>query len=282
MGKFRNVAIPFLLLGISSIPGWSQEIEEPEPGDLSNYAYTQEVEFGGYSVGEQEVQTITAPFSYVIRPLNDENKWGFRLRFPVSVGVYNLNLPEFIEGQITLDRLSAITVVPGGEFLVPLSKRWMLKPRADLGFGKDLKGGDLILIGGGGIKALYSRPVKAVTMSVGPGVRYLFSDSSSGLNDDDFALLEAGLDTRFPLWFDIGKRSTDSSVYVVVRHYFRKLVFGQVEGEPITIDDHFEVGWTFGTDPPMRLWGVNISRIGIGYRFGESLRGIRIKFGFPF
>jgi hypothetical protein len=255
-----------MVLAVPPIRG-QEEIPPPDDGDLANHAYTNDVGFGGYSVGEETVSTIRLPIAHRMRSI-EENDWGVRLKFPISFGVYNFDFPDIVDG-ISSDRLKTLAFVPGVEFEVPLNQRWTLEPYQDLGLGKDFEGGDLFLLSTTGLKGIYVQ------------VRYSLSHSSSGLNNDDFASVDVGLDTRFPLGFSIKERKVDSSVYVIARHFFRTLVFQQPGGS-IEIERQFEVGLTFGTTPRPLVWKFRVPRITVGYRFGEGLRGIRIKLGFPF
>jgi hypothetical protein len=267
-----------LVLSVLPIRG-QEDITPPDDADLANHAYTNDVGFGGYSVGEETVSTLRLPISHRMRSI-EENDWGVRLKFPISFGVYNFDFPDIVDG-ISSDRLKTLAFVPAVEFLVPLNERWTLKPYQDLGLGKDFEGGDLFLLSTTGLKGIYVHPWRAVTFTFGPGVRYSLSHSSSGLNNDDFAAVEVGLDTRYPLGFAIGDHEVDSSVYVIARHFFRTLVFQQPGGS-IEIERQFEVGLTFGTTPRPLVWKFRLPRITVGYRFGEGLRGIRIKLGLPF
>jgi hypothetical protein len=235
------------------------------------------VGFGGYDVGEQRVRAIKIPFIYLLRsPL--DHRWGLRLRFPITLGTYNLDLADLIESF----SLRTFSFVPAAEFLIPLGERWMLMPRQDLGFTKDFEGGDLALISATAVRAMYIHAWRPVELSLGSGLKYSFSRTSNGLNDDDFALIEAGADLRYPLGISVKGHKIDSSVYFIGRHYFRKLAFGQVGEEPIELDRIYEAGLTFGTTPRPVIFGIRVPRIGIGYLFGDSLKGIKINFGFPF
>lgn len=267
-------------------PGASQvTAQEPpegggDPASLANYPYTQEMGFGGYNAGEQEVRSVKIPYTRLLRS-PDEHPWGLRLRFPVTLGVFSLELGDFLE-DFDLDRIQTITFVPAAEFLIPLGEHWMLKPRQDLGVGKDFQGGDWTLIAATGVSGVYTRPWRSFLFTFGTGVKYTLSHSPSGLNEDDFARVEAGLDTLFPLGLNVGEYRLDSSVYFIVRHYFRELVFSQVLESPLVIEQEYEIGVTIGSTPKPRLWKFQIPRLLIGYRFSENLQGVRIKLGLPF
>lgn len=268
-----------LLLAAGALPAQEAPLDI-DPEGVENYPYTQDIGFGGYDAGEQQVVNVKIPVSRLFRD-PEEHPWGLRLRFPISFGVYGLTFDDILE-DFDFDRIKAITFVPAAEFLIPLSEHWLLKPRQDLGFGKDFEGGDWVLIMATQVQGLYTKPWKNLVFTFGSGVKYSFSDSSRGLYDDDFARLEVGFDTLIPFGLDVGNHRVDFSLYVIGRHYFRALVFDQVLSDPLVIEQEGEVGITFGSTPLPRFWKFNVPRLLIGFRFAENFRGIRIKFGLPF
>ncbi len=54
------------------------------------------------------------------------------------------------------------------------------------------------------------------------------------------------------------------------------------EGDPLEIQYSNELGFAFDTTPKVKLWFFKLPRIGIGYRWGQNIRGLRLNFGFPF
>ena len=255
---------------------------EIDPEGVENYPYTHDIGFAGYDAGEQQVFNLKIPVSHLLRN-PEERPWGLRLRLPISFGIYGLTLGDFLEDlDFDVDNVRTVTFVPAAEFLIPLSEHWMLKPRQDLGVGKDFQGGDWVLIMATEVQGLYTKPWKNLVFTFGTGVKYSFSDSNRGLYDDDFARIELGFDALIPFGLDVGKRRVDFSLYVIGRHYFRELVFDQVLNDPLVIEQEGEIGITIGSTPLPRIWKFNVPRFLIGYRFAENFRGLRIKFGLPF
>ena len=255
---------------------------EIDPEGVENYPYTHDIGFAGYDAGEQQVFNLKIPVSHLLRN-PEERPWGLRLRLPISFGIYGLTLGDFLEDlDFDVDNVRTVTFVPAAEFLIPLSEHWMLKPRQDLGVGKDFQGGDWVLIMATEVQGLYTKPWKNLVFTFGTGVKYSLSDSNRGLYDDDFARIELGFDTLIPFGLDVGKRRVDFSLYVIGRHYFRELVFDQVLNDPLVIEQEGEIGITIGSTPLPRIWKFNVPRFLIGYRFAENFRGLRIKFGLPF
>lgn len=282
MPRLRLVLL--LALGNSLLQSPDLRAQEPplegDPEGLTNYPYSQDLGFGGYDAGQQEVVILRIPVTYMVRS-PEEHPWGLRLRVPISFGIYNLEILDFLEG-IETERVRAATVVPELEFLVPLSDRWTLKPRLGFGLGKDFHGGQTILLGTSRLQGVYTRLWRNLLFTFGSGVEYSFSDSRDGLYDDDYARLEIGLDTLIPFGLDVGSRRVDFSLFVIGRHYFRELIFGQVLEDPVVIEQEGEIGITFGSTPKPKIWKFRIPRFLIGYRFGENLRAVRVKFGLPF
>ena len=180
--RMRLRLVLMILIGALGLQFAGLHAQEPpigaDPEGVENYPYTHDFGFGGYDAGEQQVVNVKIPVSRLFRDLA-ERPWGLRLRFPISFGVYGLTLGDFLEDlDFDVDRIKALTFVPAAEFLIPLSEHWMLKPRQDLGVGKDFEGGDWVLILATEVQGLYTKPWKNLVFTFGSGVKYSFSDSN--------------------------------------------------------------------------------------------------------
>lgn len=280
MAAMRNVArilVAGLIAAVPAAAQLQQPLSEEESAKLFNYAFTNEVGFGRYEVGDQTVQSIKLPITHLLQSPVDHS-FGIRLRFPITLASYSLTIADFLDDL----NLVALSFVPGVEFLIPFGDRWYLIPRQDLGFTKDFEGGELVFISATGVRGMYIRELAPVELSLGSGLKYSFGKTSDPINDDDFALIEAGADLRYPLGFSVKGHAVDSSVFFIAKHYFRQLVFGQVGQEPIELERLYEAGLSFGTTPRPKVFGFRIPRIGVSYLFGDDFRGVKISFGFPF
>ncbi len=253
-----------------------------DPDELINYAYVLDSGLGSFSVSGRSVQTYRIPISYTLRSIV-EHPWGLKLTFPVSFGFHDLR--AVIAGDDALRaNLRTVVVTPGVEFQFPAGRAWLLKPFAEVGFGKEISaGGDRVLVYSTGVRALLERPRGRYTCSFGAGAkRNGVSGIDGNRSTDELGIVEAGVDFRFPLGVDIAGRPLDASVFLVGRRFVSSLVFEQIGQPPIEIESQYEVGTSFGTDPPIRIWGVKLPRIGLSYRTGDDLVAYRINFGFPF
>ncbi len=258
------------------------EAQSPEElADLLAYAYTAGLDLGVYSVSGRSVQVYKLPFSYKLRSL-EEHPWGLKLDFPVSFGVHDLR--GFVAGENPLSvTLRTVTLVPGAEFQLPAGPRWVVKPSVEAGASKETTiGGDWIALYATDVGALGTFPRGRRVWSLGGRLRYEGAEGLNGAISDQFGTAEAGADLRFPLRMSVRGRDLDASVFTIIRHYFSGLVFERLGADPIEIDQQYEIGFTLGTEPRLRLWGLRLPRVGASFRFGGSLESYRINFGFPF
>jgi hypothetical protein len=239
--------------------------------DLINYAYLSDFGLGGFDVEERQVRAFQIPFSYQLRPMQ-EDKWGIKLLFPVIIASAEADAIDADGIELPFD--SKVTAVnPGVELQIPLSPKWALKP-----FGSEGRGA---LMGSLGLKSRYLIPWKKFQFAFGSGVFY---NAYKPKDEDrkDFASVGVGWDTIYPLWFTLGGKKTNIGGYFAYYYYFDDLEFERLKSNPIEIDDQFEIGITFGTYGPIRIIWWNLKRVGIAYRFGDGLKAIRLISSFPF
>ncbi len=247
--------------------------------DLINYAYLSDFGLGRFDVEEQQVRAFQIPFSYQLRPMQ-EDKWGIKILFPVTlasaegdtVDVDGIGLP--FDSKVT-------SVNPGVELQIPVGPKWALKPFGKIGIGRDISEGRGAFMGSLGLKSRYLIPWKKFQFAFGAGVFY---DAYKPKDEDrkDYASSGVGWDTIYPLWFTLGGRKTNIGGYFAYYYYFDDLEFERLHRNPIEIDDQFEIGITFGTYEPIRIVWWNLKRVGIAYRFGDGLKAIRLISSFPF
>jgi len=277
--KSGNVILTILFLifleMVISLPAFCVEKGQ----DLLNYSYFSELGVGEYNTDNREVRAIQVPFSYQIRPIEDD-KWGIKLLFPVTFGVLGLDAISDLGDVISLD-VSALTVVPGIEFQIPVRKRWVLKPFGQVGAGKDVSGGEFAFIYSTGLKSSYTIPWKEFTFTLGNAIGF-DGYKLKGENREDYSSISIGWDTIYPLGFTLKGRKTNIGGWVSYYYYFDDLEFERPERAPLAIGQQFEIALTFGTYEKIPIWFFKINRIGLAYRFGEDLRAIRIVSEFPF
>ena len=83
--------------------------------------------------------------------------------------------------------------------------------------------------------------------------------------------------------FTTGNREADIGSYVVVSQFLDTVDFFGINGEVSQRTRTLaQIGLTLGIDPPVTLLGIDFSRVGIDYTFGNDFSGIGLNLGFPF
>lgn len=231
---------------------------------------------GGSSAPDTKVNDVRVPLSFPLVPFEDR-AWGLRLKLTLYAGVYDF-LSERDPG-INI-RFQSLAATPGVEFLVPV-KNWTLKPFTEIGYARDLDNDLGFGVWSVGLRTIATWPVRTFDLSFGSKVQYLSTFTSDLELADDFGEIQLGLDACHPLGFTIAGKQADLSLYFIRRDFVSAVIQRSGE-EPLEIESTNEIGVTFGTTPKMTLWFVKLPRIGLGFRWGRNLRGIRLNFGFPF
>jgi hypothetical protein len=232
---------------------------------------------GDTGEAEGRVYDIRMPFGYtLIKP--EDRPWGLRLRLIVYAGIYDFEIRDAVDLDLKFQSLAA---TPGVEFLVPVGKGWTLKPFTEIGYARDFENKLDFGVWSVGMRTLTEWQARSLDMSFGTKVQYLSSFRSDLVLADDYLEVELGLDVGIPLGFRIGGHESYLSPYVIHRRYVDAFI-ARPEGESLELQYHSQVGLAFGTHPRIKLWFITLPRIGVGYRWGPSVEGWRLSFGFPF
>lgn len=264
-------ATVFLILACS-IPTSAQETSDTPSHPLALGTW------GGDSAApDTEVYDIRIPMSFKVFH-SDRDDWGLRVRLVLYGGIYDFNLEDAVGLDLQFESLAA---TPGVEFLVPVGKGWILKPFAEIGYGHDFANSLGFGVWSVGMRTIVTWPVKKWDLSFGTKVQYLSTFTSDLAFADDYGEIRLGFDAGHPLPFKIAGNQGEISGYYIRRQWIDAFI--AKEGvDPLEIQYTNEFGFTFGTDPKIKLWFFKLPRIGLGYRFGPNVKGWRLTFNFPF
>jgi hypothetical protein len=267
-----RVPLTFAVALVVAIPAFGQGEETP-----TYHPFAFGFAGGDSATTETKVYDVRIPMGFtLITPTDD--KWGLRLRLVAYAGVYNFTVEEAIGLDL---RFQSLAATPGVEFLIPVGGAWILKPFAEVGYGRDFDNDLGFGVWSVGMRTIATWPVKEFDLSFGTKVQYLSSFTSDLALADEFGEVRLGFDARHPLPFTISSSQGDLSFFYIRRQYFDAFI-AREEGDPLEIRYTNEFGFTFGTTPKVKLWFFRLPRIGLGYRWGPNARGLRLNFGFPF
>jgi len=249
----------------------AQLVEEPE--ETINYAYSTWLGTGIYSFGDRRIYVLRGNFTYSLRE-PQEDKWGWKLLLPATLGVN-----EFTNFDV---EVTTVTFIPGIEAQIPASESWLLKPFAQVGFGKDFSGSDPSFIWGYGFKGLGNFPYKNMEFDFGAGITYANHTQSGSRGDDGFTRFDIGLNARWPTRLSIQNRQTSINAYFVYTEFVNDVELLLPLEDNIDLQRLFTLALLVEGRPSFSIWFIPLSGLGIDFTFGNNFRGIGLTTGFPF
>lgn len=256
----------------------SAAAQEPDSDDFLNYPWTFSADgsLDFSSVDGQQTQVLAIPVSIWLRRLTGDRRMGIRLRLTGILGFADF---ERIE-ELDLDSVRLGGVFPGIELLFPLGARSMLRPYLDLGVGLTDTRISNILVGDVGLRTEFVFPWKRWELGLEPRLLAGVASRSGETLDTEFIELAGKADARYPLGFTIDGQHPDVGAYVEAGWFPDGLDFVSQGGSRLTVDQTYEIGLTLGFRfLAPKIWFVRVPRLGIGYRFGDGLSGLRIRIG---
>ena len=223
------------------------------------------------------LQVYRVPLAATLLAVGDR-PWGLDLTFPVSLGFYNLDTASSV-GDV-LARVSTVSVAPGVEFLVPVSRRWTIKPYGEVSLGMTTAGETTEVQYAAGVRARGDYASGPYHLAAGLGAHYA-SARASHVDIGDYTTLEAGLDIQRRLGFAFGGGEASAGIYGIGR-WFPDLRIQGAGDRVFDVTRVLEVGVSFSTAPELTLLKLKLPWVALGYRFGDMFKGIRLSFSFPF
>ncbi|MDX1384742.1 MAG: hypothetical protein R3190_13910 [Thermoanaerobaculia bacterium] len=267
-----------LLLGAVAA-GWCQE-ESEDPGFFPNFIYASQLGVGAYQKDELTVKVARLPIGMRLRSVEDG--WGLRLQLPVIFGRFELDDTAAARG-VPADRLEldAVSFVPALTAEVPAGRRWLLLPKAGLGYGRDLHGGEEVLMWTAALGGRARWQHGDTLLTFGSALTFAGNRSLESDRRDRYASLDLGFEARFPIAMRWGGAPADIGPWVAQYLFFGDLELVRYLDVAIVTGGLYEVGFAVGPREPARRWGVPVPRLGVSYRFGSGVEGWFLNFGFP-
>jgi len=188
-----------------------------------------------------------------------------------------------------------VFVLPQAELQMPLRRGWTVKPYVAAGLGRTLNGSvaiegqpgghvdeGFIALYAAGISNLFEVPVQDFLLSFGTKLAGA-GDALIGQSESEgYGTLQNGLEVRHPIGWRVQGLVPDVGVSFLHYSFFPSAKFSLPGQGPLEVSHQFEFGVSVGSATPARLWIFENPRIGVSYRFGDGLTGVRGTFGFPF
>jgi hypothetical protein len=253
----------------------------PNDGEsVVNYSYAVVFGTGAYQVNDQKAFIFRVPFTHRVREASPE-RHGIQLLLPTLAGFYDYDYDRIARANTPGDA-ATLSFVPGMEFEYLINERWRLKPYGQIGMGRDLKNNENALIYVGGVNSRYSIPSPGKTeFALGNMLAITGFDPDDG-NSQSMGILGAGIDMVYPWGVHVLGKATGLATHLIYYLYLDNPGFEQGDNRTETVRGEFEWGLALDFRKPRKLVGMELERIGLGFRYGDNIKGIRLVTRFPF
>jgi hypothetical protein len=251
-----------------------REAELPE----ANFAFAHRLGTGIYEISGRTVQVYSLPFERRLREAED-GRAGLVLTLPVTLGFFNFKVQDILESGLPSD-ISTLSFVPGLRWEIEAGEHWQLQPFVEAGVARDRTDDLRARVATVGATADWRGPSPHGALRWHHSLAYARS-RIDGAGTDDFALWVSGGELVRPLETRIRDRQLDWAPYAALRWYPDAPSVPLLASTPARGVTRLqgELGFTLGTAQPMKIAGVELPRIGLGYRFGEDLSVFRLVIG---
>jgi hypothetical protein len=279
----RVVALLLICLLSMDLPAANTFSDDTTEVELTNFAFANYLGSGFYSSGNARLFIFRVPFSSDLTEVTKE-KGGLRLNYPVALGVGIIDaerdFPEF-EDIIDLNNLVTLSVMPGLEYVLPMTDIWSLAPFIDLGIARDFANDTTVGIGGIGGKSVVRLDLDHSRLIIANRLLYAEQGNLDSGNNSHFVSFETGLEYTVPTSYTINGSPVSFSIYYINYHYPDDLVLGggSVENR-ISLENKNEIGFTFIL--PKHDWLPDNLQLGFGVQVTRDANLYRIIFGAPF
>jgi hypothetical protein len=247
-----------------------------------SYIYSAVMGTGSYKIDNRRISMLRIPFAYTQHELTEEQN-GLKWHAPVVVGYDALNYPDWLS-RIVDDELATLSIMPGIEILYRAGDIWVLKPFANLGVAYDFVREETIPMGVVGLRALGTWVyTDRSEFRVGTSARYAAEYQIKSSTHSTFTMFEAGVDYRRDIHLKVFAHDTNVGLYYRAQLFLPEWdLIKEAANLESSIGLIHEVGASIGLQKPRKILGIPISRVRVGFKFGDAVRGWTIGTDFPF
>jgi hypothetical protein len=276
----RRLALALICV-LTALPAGAAE---PPPGGsdvpFASYAFASEFGSGIYDIGGRTIQIYQLPLSFQLRePTPGNSPPGLTLLAPVTVGFFDFKPQDLLHLELP-SSLGTLSIQPGVRLEYRFGDAWRLYPYAKAGVSVASSSEANAWIYSFGIRSDYLfEALKSAGLwseeLLHAAVRY-----RSDVPNDSFTRVRSAAELRRNLRWSIQGRPLQVAPFGLVDVYL-KAPTGPATGiSAQTVQ--FAVGVNLGVDPMWEILGIELPRIGLGYRAAGTLSGWYIGFGDPF
>ena len=276
-------ALTVCLLILASNEGFAYPVGPDGDNFEISYIYAAVLGSGTYEIEGRHLTMFLFPFSSSQKPLGEETP-GWRWLFPAVLGYDDLRDVESDWFNTLLpDQIVTLSVLPGIEYIYPVSANWQLKPFVQLGAGRDFSSGETIAMTQFGIRSLsLFQLTNDLELRWGNTLRWAGEYQLDTEDRNSLGIFDTGLDIRRKTPYSLLEKRMDIGAYYIFQQYVPRWRLSDApDREQITVRVH-EIGVSMGLQRPHIFLGIPFQRIRAGYKSGDHFRGLTFGSEFPF
>jgi hypothetical protein len=270
-------AILLLALATSANAQTAETMENEAVGSSLNYVFATDLGSGVYNLEDRTLQIYRFTYEKELREVDDDTM-GLRFVMPLTFGFFDFSpLDVLTEGIPT--RVDSFSLVPGLELDYLLHDGWHLIPYVRGGASVASSSVDGWLYGLGarveredGWRG-WNRYLRTELNYSGVGYR-------QDLPSDQFVRVRQGINLARGMNLEIRGRELEFGLYGILDIIFDPPTVPVANGSQQPLQA--EIGFTFSTRPPFKIWRWDAPRLGFGYRFAGNLSAWHFLIGAPF
>jgi hypothetical protein len=171
-------------------------------------------------------------------------------------------------------------VLPGVEADFLALRNWRLRPFAYAGYGWELDGEDAATLYSVGVKSRLTFAAGAGEFTLGNTLNY------AGYVRDGSAfpltLFITGLNLAFPSNGTLAGRPVDFGMHLIHYAYLQRLSYPVLEDVNNVVREEFEIAFSLRARSPLPILGFRAEMVGLAFRVGPDVEGIRLFFTLPY
>ncbi len=271
------------LLVFAGSKGAAQPVVNSEDDLEVSYIYAAVLGSGTYQIKGRRLTMFRLPFSWAQRQATKETP-GWKWLFPAVLGYDDLsNVDSDWIDALLPDQLVTLTVLPGVEYIYPVSANWHVKPFLQLGVGRDFTSRETIAMTQFGIRSLsLLQFTKDWELRWGIALRWAGEYQFNSNDRNNLGIFDTGLDIRRNTPFTLLDKSVDMGVYYVFQRYVPEWRLSDAPDNKQEAVRVHEIGASIGLKRPHKFLGIPFQRLRVGYKDGDNLSGWTFGTEFPF
>ena len=270
--------ICLLSMDLPAADTFSDDISEVE---LTNFAFANYLGSGIYSSGDTRLYLFRVPFTSDLTEVTKE-RGGLRMNYPVALGAgvidADRDFPDVVD-VLDLNNFVTLSVMPGLEYVLPMTDIWSLAPFVDLGIARDFANETTVGVGGIGAKSFVSLEFDHSRLIIANSLLYAEQQNLDSGANSHFVSFETGLEYIVPTNYTINGSLLSFSVYFINYYYLDELALGGSVENRISLENKNEIGFTFIL--PKHDWLPDNLQLGFGVQVTRDTNLYRVIFGTP-